>query len=223
VSPSTQRVFSIVGSSFASGDFIMTTNLALKVVESAGAPPAATGGSAMDGGSFAALLLAHRRSLLAYANMLSGDRAAADDLVQDTFERALRAGARFQAGTNLPAWLRRIMKNLFTDRCRERRRFVDIDDSDLMSLPGNNAVNNIDDDHPTEALLGRVTLDDVRSALADIAAPLREVFVLAHLQRRNYQSIAEMLQIPVSTVGTRLWRARVRLREVLTERIAAIS
>ena len=202
----------------------MTTNLALKVVEGAGAQPAATGGSVTDGGSFASLLLAQRRSLLAYANMLSGDRAAADDLVQDTFERALRAGARFQAGTNLPAWLRRIMKNLFTDRCRERRRYVDIDESELMSLPSKAPVNDAGDgDHPTEALLARVTLDDVRSALDEIAAPLREVFVLAHLQRRNYQTIAEMLQIPVSTVGTRLWRARVRLREVLVARLQPVS
>ena len=179
----------------------MTTNLALKVVEGAGAQPAATGGSVTDGGSFASLLLAQRRSLLAYANMLSGDRAAADDLVQDTFERALRAGARFQAGTNLPAWLRRIMKNLFTDRCRERRRYVDIDESELMSLPSKAPVNDAGDgDHPTEALRAR-----------DL------------VQRRNYQTIAGMLNIPVSTVGTRLWRARVRLREVLVARLQPAS
>ena len=197
----------------------MTIKGALQAVTGTGATPAVGGGSVTGGESFGALLLAQRRSLLAYANMMSGDRSVADDLVQDTLERALRAGARFQAGSNMSAWLRRILKNLFTDRCRERRRFVDIDSDDGMGLA---ATPEHDEaaEGATAALLGRVTLDDVQSALADIAPTLREVFVLAHLQRRNYQSIAATLRIPVSTVGTRLWRARVRLREVLSARCA---
>ena len=189
----------------------MTTHLAFQAVTTADNRDQA----------FGALLLSQRRSLLAYANMLSGDRTVADDLVQDTFERALRAGARFQPGSNLSAWLRRILKNLFTDRCREKRRFVDIDETDVLNVAATGDTGAAEE--PAAALLGRVTLDDVRSALDDIAAPLREVFVLAHLQRRNYQSIAATLQIPVSTVGTRLWRARVRLREVLTGRCAAVA
>ncbi|HVR60331.1 MAG TPA: RNA polymerase sigma factor [Polyangia bacterium] len=197
----------------------MTTNGALQVVVTAGPSSAVRGGGETGDESFAALLLGQRRSLLAYASMLSGDRSMADDLVQDTFERALRAGARFQAGSNLSAWLRRILKNLFTDRCRERRRYVDIDNDEVAGL----ATPPAPDDAAggvTAVLLGRVTLDDVHSALADLAPALREVFVLAHLERRNYQNIAATLRIPISTVGTRLWRARARLRDVLSARCA---
>ncbi|MES1209119.1 MAG: sigma factor, partial [Pseudomonadota bacterium] len=65
-------------------------------------------------------VMAQHRRLFTYAKMLLGDESAAEDLVQDTLERALRASHRFRAGTNAGAWLTRIMKNLFTDRYRHK-------------------------------------------------------------------------------------------------------
>jgi len=67
---------------------------------------------------FVAAVLRHRRALSTYAQMLARERTAAEDLTLDTLERALRAVTRFKAGTNLRAWLMRIMRNLFTDGCR---------------------------------------------------------------------------------------------------------
>jgi RNA polymerase sigma-70 factor (ECF subfamily) len=176
-----------------------------------------TGGSrlpAEEASAFGVLMLAERRTLLGYANMLTGDRASADDLVQDTFERALRGARQFRAGSNLTAWLRRIMRNLFTDRCRQGTRFVSMANQDLADCAGAETP----PDQPREIDCREfLTMEDVNAALEVIDEAAREVFVLAHLQRRSYQEIAATLGIPVSTVGTRLWRARARIRQVLVQ------
>lgn len=163
---------------------------------------------------FGALLVARTRTLRAYANMLTGDRATAEDLIQDTFERALRGARQFRAGSNLTAWLRRIMRNLFTDRCRQGTRFVSMSGSDLADRFPDDRVPDPEADGEIDAR-EFLTTDDVQAALGAIDRSLREIFVMAHLQRQSYQSIAVTLGIPVSTVGTRLWRARARLRKEL--------
>jgi RNA polymerase sigma-70 factor, ECF subfamily len=171
-------------------------------------------GRSTDRGAFGAQLISRVRALRAYANMLTGNRAAADDLMQDTFERALRGAEQFRSGSNLTAWLRRIMRNLFTDRCRQGTRFISMTHSDL-------AERFTDESQPDPAdradrdVREFLTAADVKAALGAIDRPLREIFVLAHLKRQSYQAISAELGIPVSTVGTRLWRARARLRVVL--------
>lgn len=188
----------------------MTTEASVVFSEERPAPRAPAG----DPVPFGALLIGRARTLRAYANMLTGNRAAADDLLQDTFERALRGSAQFRAGSNLTAWLRRIMRNLFTDRCRQGTRFVSMTGSDLAErFPDENLLDPSDDDD--DDLREFLSMDDVKAALAAIERPLREIFVLAHLKRQSYQTISAELGIPVSTVGTRLWRARARLRVAL--------
>src|SRR5712671_2464572 len=109
----------------------MTMAASVVLVDSEGGEDRGGGDHPGACASFGAMLLSRSRTLRAYANMLTGNRAAADDLLQDTFERALRGAAQFRAGSNLTAWLRRIMRNLFTDRCRQGTRFVSMTNTDL--------------------------------------------------------------------------------------------
>src|SRR5258708_11785035 len=152
------------------------------------------------------MLLSRSRTLRGYANMLTGNRAAADDLLQDTFERALRGAAQLRAGSNLTAWLRRIMRNLFTDRCRQGTRFVSMTNTDLADRFADEREPEPDQREPFD-IREFLTIADIKAALATIDRSLREIFELAHLKRLSYQTISAELGIPVSTVGTRLWRA----------------
>jgi RNA polymerase sigma-70 factor (ECF subfamily) len=157
--------------------------------------------------TFVAGVLAHRRALGTYARMLAHDRPDADDLVQDTIERALRGATRFKPGTNLRAWLMRIMRNLHTDRCRRSALGRSID---ALLVPADVAI-----DPPSPSFFDLASMADVDAALEGIGADHREIFVLAYVKRQSYRAIAERLDIPLSTVGTRLWRAKAKLRRAL--------
>jgi RNA polymerase sigma-70 factor (ECF subfamily) len=157
-----------------------------------------------DAGDVTTQLLRLQPALRARAAFLTQDQHAADDLVQDVIERALVAQGSFQHGTNLQAWLNRIMRNLFIDGCRRRlpRRFT--------GLPA--------DDPPEAQSYGPVDLlswDDVLDSLAALSATEREIFTMAYLEHRSYQEIARRLGIAVNTTGTRLYRIRAKLRRIL--------
>ena len=156
---------------------------------------------------FVADVLDHRRGLSAYARTLTRERPDAEDLVQDTIERALRAATRFKPGTNLRAWLMRIMRNLFTDRCRRSALG--------RSLDALLVVTDVSVDQPPPSLLDVASMDDIDAALEEIGPDHREIFVLAYVDRLSYRTIADRLHIPLSTVGTRLWRAKAKLRRTL--------
>lgn len=134
------------------------------------------------------------------------------DLVQDTFEHALRGYARFQPGTNLRVWLMTIMHHLFIDRCRRLARepnAASIEDHDIPS-PEAPAP------HPWET----ITDEQIAAALKDLESPFREVYELRLLENCSYDEIAERLTIPRSTVGTRLMRARQKLKKTLLGQVA---
>jgi RNA polymerase sigma-70 factor (ECF subfamily) len=170
------------------------------------------------GQTFASGVLEHRRTLGAYAHMLTRNSAAADDLVQDTIEKALRAAGQFKHGTCLRAWLTRIMRNAFTDGCRSRARWVAIDPKREEETA--TGVWGAEDEQEPLGGLDVMTMADVHVALAAIEAAQREIFILAHIDGVSYQAIAARLRIPVSTVGTRLLRARRKVRVVLEQRLA---
>jgi RNA polymerase sigma-70 factor (ECF subfamily) len=166
-----------------------------------------------DAGFVTALLRQHRE-LAAYARMLAREHTEAEDLLQDTLERALRAARRFRPGTNLHAWLTRIMRNLFTDRCRRSALIRNV--NALIVVP-----DVVTEPQPVSSL-DLVSMADVDAALAEIGDDHRQVFELAYVRRLSYGAIAKQLQIPLSTVGTRLWRAKAKLRRALrkSERVA---
>jgi RNA polymerase sigma-70 factor (ECF subfamily) len=146
------------------------------------------------------------------AERMCGNAADARDLVQDTFERATKIGLP-QDVRNPSGWLVTIMHNLFIDRCRARARRPSHEP--LVEQHAN--ITQIDPD-PPEPAWSLVTVDDVRAALAELEPAYREVYELYTFEHWTYEKIAERLSIQRVTVGTRLNRARKKLREVLVRR-----
>ena len=139
-----------------------------------------------------------------YARALTGDRSAADDLVQDTLERALSRFHLWRRGSDLRAWLFTIMHNLYVNQARSRAR------RQQESLESENAA---------ELLRGRdpdwLELRDLASALAHIPDEQRAVLLLVGLEQFTYDEAARILEVPIGTVMSRLSRARERLRALL--------
>jgi len=151
--------------------------------------------------------------------------ADAEDLVQETYLRAYRAWDRFEPGTNLKAWLFKIMTNLFISGYRQRRRepvTVSSDETEEFDL-----YRNLIDQ---EAGLGRsaetivlegLVDDDVKQALSDLAENFRIPVLLADVEGFSYREIADMLGIPIGTVMSRLHRGRKALQKSLWEKAVA--
>lgn len=163
------------------------------------------------GADFSRDVLPLQPNLMRVALGLTRNAAEASDLVQDALERALREWSRFTPGTNARAWVTAILSRLFIDGWRRRRRrpaLVGLDDMDLAgpSLPDEAAV-----PAPWETISDA----DLERAVAQLPDPLRHVFHLNVVDRLSYGDIGAALGIPVNTVGTRLMRARRRLRATL--------
>lgn len=150
-----------------------------------------------------------RRVLEIVALRHTGNRADADDLVQSTAARALERAHRYDPGTDVTAWLRRIMFRLFVDgyrRDRGRRLEQHLDECELAAPTADPA--------PWQEF----TLEDVRSVLPCLSARTRAIFELQAGAQLSYEEIAARAGIPVGTVGTRLRRARLRLKTLLQAR-----
>jgi RNA polymerase sigma-70 factor, ECF subfamily len=170
--------------------------------------PFAGGQPANQNDDFAAEIAGLRRELYLRALFLAQDSFAADDLVQEAIERALLARARFQRGTHLEAWLGQILRNLFIDarrRALTRARFEQEGEIDEATAA------------PSGGIFDVLSGDDVASAVGHLEAAQREVFMLACLEGLTYQEIAARIGVPVSTVGTRLLRAKRKVRGMLEQ------
>lgn len=142
------------------------------------------------------------------ARRLCRNATEAEDLVQDTLERALGSIHSFTPGTNARAWLLSILHHLFIDRCRRRTRegvAVPVDQLEHQ-LAGSEA-----EEEPKWAKLSR---QDVDVALEHLEPSFRDVYRL-HVNGRSYEQISKELSIPRATVGTRLLRARKKLKTLL--------
>ena len=181
----------------------------------------------IDRGAFDAAILRLQPGLMRQALGLTRDKGDARELVQDAFERGLREWTRFTPGTNARAWMSAILSRLFIDRWRRRKRaphFVDIDGTDLVApTPGapERWAGELESDGGMAAPWEGVTAADLTEAIAGLPAKLRVVFELSAGDRRSYLEIAGIVGIPVNTVGTRLLRARRRLRAILERRMKA--
>ena len=154
-----------------------------------------------DAGSLVALIPRLRR----YARALVGDRAAADDLVQDTLERAWAKLHLFRRGTDLRAWLFTVMHNVHVNQVRAARPTDTLED-EMPELAQRAAQG--------DALLVR----DLERALAALPVAQREVLLLVALEDLSYEETARVLGIPIGTVMSRLARAREKLRVLLQEK-----
>jgi RNA polymerase sigma-70 factor, ECF subfamily len=142
--------------------------------------------------------------LRAFAISLTGNADRADDLVQDTIVRAWGAIDRFERGTNLNAWLFTILRNLFHSEYRRRKREVeDADGSYAARLRT----------HPDQH--GRLDFEDFRAALATLPLDQREALLLVGAHGMSYEEAAEVCDVAVGTVKSRVNRARSRLASLL--------
>lgn len=164
---------------------------------------------------FAEQLLGQAATLYNFARYLCRDAALAEDLMQDTFARALDAESKFALGSNLKAWLFRILRNVYLDgRRRDRRNPVALSHDDDGREPAAPEVW-LRGDIEIEFLRGLVARD-IESALARLSEDARAV-ILLDLEGCTETEIAGVMDIAIGTVKSRLARARAVLREQLRE------
>jgi RNA polymerase sigma-70 factor (ECF subfamily) len=164
--------------------------------------------------------LTYLDSLYRTALRLSRNPQDAEDLVQETYLRALRALNQFQDGTNLRAWLFKILTNTFINQYRQRAR-----------APRNESIDEVEDfylyqhlidnglqpgtSEPEHEVLERLVDEDIIKALEELPVPFRQVVLLADVEGFAYKEIADILDIKIGTVMSRLHRGRRRLQQAL--------
>jgi RNA polymerase sigma-70 factor (ECF subfamily) len=161
---------------------------------------------------FAAQLLAHAGALYNFARYLCRDPAEAEDLVQDAFARALNAESSFVVGTNLRAWLFRILRNTFLDAKRRQRTIPLNEESDVETAASGDWLRGDIEIDQLRGLVGR----DIEAALSRLSDDGRSV-ILLDLEGFTETEIASVMDTAVGTVKSRLARARAALREELKE------
>jgi RNA polymerase sigma-70 factor (ECF subfamily) len=147
------------------------------------------------------------------ARGLCRDPAELEDLIQDVFERALRAIDTIDLDSNPRGWMVTILHNLHIDRCRRRARMQPHVPHDEVALAAPEVAE--------APAWSAIDTDDVRRAVSRLPDELRETYVMFALDGRSYAEVAAALGIPKATVGTRLSRARTRLKALLTTDLAA--
>jgi RNA polymerase sigma-70 factor (ECF subfamily) len=151
------------------------------------------------------------------ARRLVHSREEAEDLMQETYARAFRSWRSYTPGTNLRAWLLRILTNLNIDRGRRQQRAPDtthLEESDYFLY---NRLEDDSSDTDEERVLERLSQDDIVDALAAVPHDFRDVIVLVDIGDFSYQEAAQILDIPVGTVMSRLHRGRRILKSHLAE------
>ena len=151
------------------------------------------------------------------ARRFVSSREEAEDLVQETYARAFRSWQSFQPGTNLRAWLFRILTNLNIDRGRRLQRAPDmqpLEEGDYF------LYNKLEEagDTPEERVDQRLSQDDAVAALSAVPHDFRDVIVLVDIGDFSYADAAQILDIPIGTVMSRLHRGRRILKQELAER-----
>jgi RNA polymerase sigma-70 factor (ECF subfamily) len=172
------------------------------------------------GWDFEAAALPFLDSLYNMAYRLTRNAEDAQDLVQETFFKAYKHYDKFEAGTNLKAWLFRIMKNSFINTYRKKQNqppqsaFSDIEESfeNLVTEDPGRQIKN-----PEQEILDSILDEDVQKAIDSLNEDYRMVIHLVDLEGFSYKEAAEILEVPVGTVMSRLYRGRRMLEEVLLD------
>jgi RNA polymerase sigma-70 factor (ECF subfamily) len=145
-----------------------------------------------------------------FAQWLTQDRAEAEDLVQETYVKALRGFSSFQLGTNFRAWMYRILRNTFLTSRTGLKQMVTLDENvPEPAIP----------DTPESILMGHAERELLQSAMEELALPFREILLLSDVEEMSYQEIAETLSVPIGTVMSRLSRARRTLRDLVRKKL----
>jgi RNA polymerase sigma-70 factor (ECF subfamily) len=173
-----------------------------------------------DKARFAEEAMPYMASLYSAAMRMTRNAADAEDLVQETYLKAYRAFGSFQEGTNLKSWLYKILTNTFINSYRSKRRRpveTDLDDVEdlylyrrLGGLEGAAAGRSAED-----LVLDQFSEAQVKAAVESLPEPFRLVVVLSDVEGFSYKEIAEILEIPIGTVMSRLHRGRRALQKAL--------
>ena len=151
------------------------------------------------------------------ARRLVSSREEAEDLMQETYARAFRSWRSFQPGTNLRAWLLRILTNLNIDRGRRVQRSPDMQPLEEGDYFLYNRLEETVPEEDTERIIERLSQDGVVNALSAVPHDFRDVIVLVDIGDFSYQDAAQILDIPIGTVMSRLHRGRRILKQELAE------
>jgi RNA polymerase sigma-70 factor, ECF subfamily len=165
----------------------------------------------MDPAFFEMLAMPLFDQLYNLAHWLTGDRTDAEDLVQETYAKALRGFKSFEEGTNLRAWMFRILRNTFLTS----RTGLQVQNTVLMDDESDGV--NLATDHitPESQLLQLEDSQTVMNAVAELPIAYREMILLSDIEELSYKEIAQVLAVPIGTVMSRLSRGRKMLRQAL--------
>jgi len=164
--------------------------------------------------------MAHADSLYAAAMRLTRNRSDAEDLLQETFLKAFRAYDRFEEGTYLKAWLYRILTNTYINSYRSKmRRPEETDVEDVGELYLYRHINSLERSGASrsaeDVALAGFTDDEVKNALESLPENYRYAVLLADVEGFSYKEIAEITDVPIGTVMSRLSRGRAALQKSL--------
>ncbi|HEX3472245.1 MAG TPA: sigma-70 family RNA polymerase sigma factor [Silvibacterium sp.] len=153
-------------------------------------------------------------SLYGYAMVLTRNHAEAEDLVQETYVRAIPAMNRLRSESNVKGWLFKILRNAWLNHLRKRRTAPEIAWSDMEDGSAGDIAEPSKDSY--HAFVSKVEREQVTAAIQALPAKFREIILLREFEELSYDEIAGVLDCPVGTVMSRLARARSKLRALLT-------
>ena len=168
-------------------------------------------GVSLQSGEFEELAMPLFDQLYNFAHWLTQNREEAEDLVQETYIKALRGFSSFQLGTNLRAWMYRILRNTFLTSRTGLRATSTVS----LDLEEDGADLAVESETPETILMSRTNSQLVQRAIENLPLHYREIILLCEVEEMSYQEIAETLSIPIGTVMSRLSRARKTLRNGL--------
>ena len=170
---------------------------------------------------FEQVALVHIDSVYNVALRLTRNTSDAEDLVQETYLKAFRFFAKFQAGTNCKAWLLKILTNLFNNKYRQRIKeppqvsYDEVEEDFLYSRLLKETLE--PNENPEQILFSQIVEDDVKKVMDNLPEEFRMVVILSFIEDCSYKEIAEIMDTNIGTVKSRLHRGRMMLQKSLYE------
>jgi len=165
---------------------------------------------------FEAEVIPHKDILLNFALRTTGNKDDANDLLQETFMKAFRFWDKYEKGTNIRAWLFRIMKNTYINRYRKETREPGmVDYEDVENFYDSIRDDSTDSNDLQKTMYNNMLSDEVIVALQSLPEDFRTVVILCDIEQLTYEEISDFLNCPIGTVRSRLHRGRIILEEKL--------